>query len=81
LTKGGWAQEKRTPLQYGPGKDLFLGRSTVMEDGERWTEIPPLNNLSADKSTLLAGVVAAGMQHGFSLILNKVRALSISTQS
>ena len=43
-----------------------------MEDGERWTEIPPLNNLAEDKSTLLEGVVAAGMRHGFSLILNKV---------
>lgn len=43
-----------------------------MDDGERWTEIPPLNNLAEDKSTLLEGVVAAGMRHGFSLILNKV---------
>jgi hypothetical protein len=50
-----------------------------MEDGERWTEIPPLNNLAEDKSTLLEGVVAAGMRHGFSLILNKVNSNCDST--
>ena len=43
------------PLIYGFGGDLFMGRSEIGEDGERWTMIPPLNNLAADKKSIIPG--------------------------